>query len=118
MPPVHPSWSPFGARNPDPHVTIHDPAAIVEGDQPPRCLGGVFDPVPAPIVGMYPMTHGIGPPVPCHIGWNPDIAPSGMALPCPIGFKRRPELDGDGFLRLSRGKGAENNRRRCKQRGA
>ncbi len=75
--PVDPSRAPFVAPDPDPaKLAIEDPAAIVISHPAPIVLVGIRDPVPAPLVGIDPMSMGIGAPVAGHSAGNPNLAPA------------------------------------------
>jgi len=76
-PPLHPARTPFLSRNPSPSQIRHQyPPAVVIGDPAPGILRLVRGPVPAPVVGIDPMTDRVGLPVTRPICRNPDIAPA------------------------------------------
>src|SRR5262249_55694529 len=102
-PPLHPSRPPLRSWNPGPApFVVIDPATIVIRHQAPSRLFLIFDPVPAPVVGVDPVSDRIGPPVARPVGRNPNLAPTRVALPSSIRFQRGSELDRDRNLGLRR----------------
>src|SRR5262249_4249894 len=115
-PPLHPSRPPLRSWNPGPApFVVIDPATIVIRHQAPSRLFLIFDPVPAPIVGVDPVSDRIGPPIARPVGRNPNLAPTRVSLPSPIRFQRGSELDRDRNLGLRRRNRTADRRKREKQ---
>src|SRR4030081_1766611 len=105
--PIDEGRTPFLAGNPDPaDLALQYPAPIVEGDPAPFRFRLVGHPIPPVVIGIDPMTHGIGPPVASHMGRHPNLAPARVLTEFAIGFERRAELGGyfDAGLRGGRGR--------------
>jgi hypothetical protein len=113
---------PFGARYPNPaELRGEHPATVMEGYPAPILLIVRRDPVPAPFLGVAPLSVGVGAPVARAIRRKPYLAPARMPLPCAVRIERGLEIDcGSRSLRQDRRSGrfdpgdtAQNAKSRC-----
>ncbi len=90
--PGDPGRTPFRAGHPDPaepEIAIEHPAPVVIGNPAPFLVG---DPVPAPLIGVDPVTGAVGPPIDRYVRRDPHRAPARMLDPAAVSAERLAEF--------------------------
>jgi hypothetical protein len=109
--PIDPGRTPIVARHPEPsEAALENPAAIVIGHPAPIGFIIVGYPVPAPVVGIDPVTDAIGTPAARPLIRHPDVAPA-RVLP-PFAIRRERLLKFVGELGIGRRQRADHDGRR------
>src|SRR5262249_48772731 len=86
--PLHPTAPPLPACNPYPaELLIQDPAAVMIAHQTPIGLLVIGRPVPSVVLGVHPVSDGVGPPITRNSRRNPHLAPTPVVLPAPVRFE-------------------------------
>jgi hypothetical protein len=118
--PKDPCGRPMPVGYPDPtDVGLNHPSPVVINDPAPFRLRGVGDPVPAPVSGVDPVSHRIGPPALRDVPGDPDVAPTRDVTPLAVWGKRSVEFgrEIDLRLRLCRRDGRSGERGCAEQKG-
>jgi hypothetical protein len=98
--PIDPSRRPFVSRDPKPAgPTLENPTPVVKDDPAPIGFDVIRHPIPAPFVGVDPMSILVRAPVGRYAARHPDVAETGILTP--------------GAVLLERDLGIFGNLRRC-----
>jgi hypothetical protein len=116
-PPTYPCRRPLTSRYPNPAFCwIKEPAPVVIDCPSPVSLTFITDPIPSPIIGIDPMTAGVGRPITFNVSRCPHVPPAVIVSPMAVGFQGCAELDSHIDLGVNRRRHTSYQHYRCEER--